>query len=173
MAAKVIGLDLSLSSSGIGCSLGWVERVQTKPGGGNLFQRLRLIESKVLHLVGHPDLVAVEGLAHGSQTGQHLTRAGMWHLVMNGVDQRGIRWIEVPPTSLKKYATGRGNAGKDEVLAAAIRRFPDINVRGNDEADGLWLAAIGADLLGEPLVEMPALHRTALAKLELPAGVAA
>lgn len=170
--AKVIGLDLSLSSTGVGCSLGWVDRVQTKPGG-NLFQRLRLIESKVLHLVGYPDLVAVEGLAISRQTGQHLTRAGMWHLVMNGVDQRGIRWIEVTPTGLKKYATGKGNAGKDEVLAAAIRRFPEVEVTGNDEADALWLAAIGADLLGEPMVVMPAVNRAALAKLFLPSGVAA
>lgn len=172
MTLKVVGLDLSLSSTGVGCSLGWVDRVQTKPGG-NLFGRLRLIESKVLHLVGYPDLVVVEGLAFSRQTGQHLTRAGMWHLVMNGVDQRGIRWAEVSPTALKKYATGRGNAGKDEVLAAAVRRFPSIEVRGNDEADGLWLAAMGADHLGEPMVEMPAVNRESLRKVVWPETAAA
>jgi crossover junction endodeoxyribonuclease RuvC len=170
---RVIGLDLSLSSTGVACNAGWVERIRLAAGPVDKpFLRLRAIRARVLEFANTgTDLVVVEGLAISRQTGQHLTRAGMWHLVMEAVDAR-TPWIQVSPTALKKYATGRGNAGKDEVLAAAVRRFPHIDVKGNDEADALWLAAIGADLLGEPMVEMPALNRSTLAQFVMPAGVA-
>lgn len=168
---KVIGLDLSLSSTGVACNLGWVDRIRTKPDNVGPFYRLREIRDRVTQFTDGADLVVVEGLAVASQTGQHLTRAGMWHLVMEAVDDARIPWAEVPPTTLKKYATGKGNAGKDEVLAAVIRRFPGIEVRGNDEADALVLAAMGADSLGAPMVEMPAAHRAALSKVLWPAGL--
>jgi len=174
VAVKVIGVDLSLSSTGVGCSLGWTERLRVTAPAGFRFSRLRRIKDAVMEHAHGADLVVVEGPSFasksGSQTGHH-ERAGLWWFVMDAVDAAGLRWIEVPPASLKKYATGRGNAGKDEVLAAAVRRFPAIEVRGNDEADALWLAAVGADLLGESMLEMPAVNRAALAKLVLPLGV--
>jgi crossover junction endodeoxyribonuclease RuvC len=163
---KVIGLDLSLASTGIACSLGWVDRYQPRLMTGMV--RLRAIRDWCADMVGVADLVVVEGLSFASQTGQHLTRAGMWHIVMEEIDAGGTPWAEVPPTTLKKYATGRGNAGKDEVLAAVIRRFPTIEVRGNDEADALVLAAMGADHLGAPMVEMPAVNRAALKAVKWP-----
>lgn len=164
-APKVIGLDLSLTSTGVACNRGWVERIRTGPNP-NVFERLRVIAGTVASFASGADLIVVEGLAMGSQTGQHLTRAGMWHVVMENLDARGYRWAQVPPATLKKYATGKGNAGKDEVLAAVIRRFPNVEVRGNDEADALVLAAMGADHLGFPMVDMPAVNRGALAKVD-------
>lgn len=173
MTARVIGLDLSLSSTGVACNAGWTDRIRLAPDPAP-FLRMRTIRARIREFANTATrLVVVEGLAISRQTGQHLTRAGMWHLVMEDVDARGVPWLQVTPTGLKKFATGRGNAGKDEVLAAAVRRFPHIEVRGNDEADALWLAAIGADLLGEPMVEMPAANRTALAKLVLPEAAVA
>lgn len=176
---KVIGLDLSLASTGFAVYYNGAIavdriRVPARPNDHAQFRRIRLIASGVQDLVrghggtGDADLVVVEGLAVASQTGQHLTRAGMWHLVMEAIDARGIPWAQVPPTTLKKYATGKGNAGKDEVLAAVIRRFSDIEVRGNDEADALVLAAMGADWLGEPMADMPAANRASLAKVAWP-----
>src|SRR5690606_5915716 len=83
------------------------------------FSRLRVIMLGVLHHVhGTPeicgrgeraDLVVVEDLALTRSTGQHLTRAGLWHLVMNEIDNESIPYAIVSPTSLKKYVTGRGN----------------------------------------------------------------
>lgn len=167
---KVIGLDLSLSSTGIASSHpGWCERIRIGPRADDPAQmkRLRTIRDRVILLLGRPDLVVVEGLAVASQTGQHLTRAGLWHLVMERID-REFPWAEVPPATLKKYATGKGNAGKDEVLAAVIKRFPNVEVRGNDEADALVLAAMGADHLGQPMTAMPEASRAALGKVKWP-----
>ena len=77
--------------------------------------------------------------------------------------------LTVPPPTRAMFATGRGNAGKDEVLAAAIRRYPAWGIAGNDIADATVLAAIGARLLGHPLEEsLPQTHLRALNKLALP-----
>jgi Holliday junction resolvasome RuvABC endonuclease subunit len=169
---RVIGLDLSLTSTGVASSLGWTRRITTKPNQyKSAFARLREIRSRVRDCVRNADLVVVEGLAIGSQTGQHLTRAGLWHLVMESVDAAGIPWTEVPPATLKRYATGRGNAAKDAVLLSVAKRFPDWDVTNADEADALVLAAMGADQLGHPLAEMPATHRNALDKVRWPEGL--
>jgi crossover junction endodeoxyribonuclease RuvC len=77
----------------------------------------------------------------------------------------------VTPQQLKKYATGYGsgkNCGKDKVLAAAIRRYPMAEVDGNDVADALVLAAMGADHLGCPLATVPQANRSVLAGVTWP-----
>ncbi len=56
----------------------------------------------------------------------------------------------VTPSQVKKFATGKGNAGKDEVLLAVARRYPDVQIKNNNEADALVLAAIGAAAMEEP-----------------------
>src|SRR5690606_1478975 len=83
-------------------------------------------------------------------------------------DNESIPYAIVSPTSLKKYVTGRGNASKDEVLAAAIRRWPDAAINGNDEADAYALRAMGLDHLGHPVADVPKTHRDALAKVAWP-----
>src|SRR5258705_10471238 len=98
---KVIGLDLSLASTGLASSLGWVERYRPRLAG---MERLRAIRDWCREMTRGADLVVVEGLSFGSVTGQHLTRAGMWHLVMEAID-RDTPWAQVAPGPLKRYAT--------------------------------------------------------------------
>ena len=88
MSARVIGLDLSLSSTGVASSLGWVERIQVRDDK-TPFGRLRAIRDAVFEHCRGVDLVVSAGLAVASRTGQALTRAGLWHLVMEHVDRLG------------------------------------------------------------------------------------
>ena len=84
----------------------------------------------------------------------------------------GLHVVEVPPTVVKKYATGKGggpDSSKDQVLAAVIRRYPAVDVTGNDEADALVLAAMGARWAGHPIDDpLPVLQTTAMAKVAWP-----
>ncbi len=73
----------------------------------------------------------------------------------------------VSPNARAKYATGKGNAGKADVVREVTRRF-DWFTGGEDEADALVLAAMGADWLGYPIVPMPAVHRKALDAVQWP-----
>lgn len=168
---NVIGIDLSLTSTGVASSLGWVDRIKPKSTGLTRMREINVAISQ--YITASTSLVVIEAPAfsRGAQPGQH-ERAGLWWMVVEAIDRRGIPWMSVSPTAVKKYATGKGNAPKDEVLAAAIRKFPKIGVVGNDESDALWLAAIGAYLCGSPMCVMPTTHCTGLAKLKLPEGMA-
>lgn len=183
MTAQVVGIDLSLTSTGVAAvnTLSgdvWVERVQSKGLGDTLTlraRRLTTITSDVLsHLrnmgLSSRTLVVIEGPSFGQarQGGQH-DRAGLWWMVVQALLDLTCLVVEVPPACRAKYATGKGNAAKDAVLAAAIRRYPQADITGNDIADAVVLAAMGAHGLQCPIAEVPQVNATALAKVAWPA----
>lgn len=160
MSPTVVGLDLSLTCTGL--SDGHNIRV-IKPLKRTGVDRLRYIRDQVLLAADSygPDLICVEGPSYNSKGGHEHERGGLWWIVAEQLEL-SYQVAVIPPATLKKYATGKGNAGKDEMIVAACKRFPWFN-GGNDEADALFLAAIGYEHLGAPLVEMPAINRSSLA----------
>ena len=187
----VAGLDLSLTSTGVALAqidwVGstsvtrpWATRVRsTGTAGASLADRWGRLDGLVQEVIERlyastiPDLVVVEGPSYGQarQGGQH-DRAGLWWLLMQELHLRHIPAVEVPPACRAKYATGRGNAAKDEVLAAVIRRYPGFEIAGNDVADAVILAAMGCRALGWPIESLPIPHLTAMEKVRWPGLVA-
>lgn len=171
---KIVGIDLSLSSTGI--AVAWpedgvaqVDHIRTKPTADTLparWNRLRDITDEAMAWVDNADLVVVEGLAYASKSPHATERAGLWWMLANRLLHNDYPVAVVPPTSRAKYATGKGNAGKDTVLAAVVRRYPDVEVTSNDEADALILAAMGARSLGHPIeTDLPLAHLDAMNKI--------
>lgn len=116
--------------------------------------RLRRIAGDVTTLCTGSDLVVVEGPSYSSDSGKAHDRAGLWWLIVARLTGAGLQVVEVPPSSLKMYALGKGGgagAGKDDVLSATIRRHPTVEFSGNDEADSLVLASMGARFVGQPI----------------------
>jgi crossover junction endodeoxyribonuclease RuvC len=173
----VVGLDLSLTATGVAVPSG----VRTLPSRGkadaNLAERcarltqLRLRVDMALAELTPPGLVVLEAPSYGSSNGHQHDRSGLWWGVVSWLLQSGVPVAEVPPALVKKYATGKGNATKDEVLAAVVRRYSDVEVRNNNEADALVLRAMGCDWLGQPLADVPKANRDALAKVAWPEGL--
>jgi crossover junction endodeoxyribonuclease RuvC len=129
------------------------------------WRRLQNLQSKITAL-GKVDLVLIEQPAYSKSGGHMHDRSGVWWMVVNVLLGRGTPVVEVTPSSLKLYATGKGNAGKPQLLEAAVRRLPHIEHYGDDNrVDALWLAAMGLDHLGLPLCDMPVTHRKALDKV--------
>lgn len=181
MSPRVVGIDLSLQSTGLADSHGNTLRVRTKATGGTLtadIDRLNRIAQSVADFVdlrdetvgtyNMADLVVVEGPSLGSTSGQQHTRGGLWWMAVDRIMRVEGDVIVVPPTTRAMYATGKGNAGKDEVLAAAIKRYPTFDITGNDVGDAVILAAIGMRMLGHPIDDLPKTHLRALTKLALP-----
>jgi crossover junction endodeoxyribonuclease RuvC len=55
------------------------------------------------------------------------------------------------------------------VLAAVVRRYPHTDVTGNDLADALVLAAMGARRLGFPIeTSLPVANLAAMTKISWP-----
>lgn len=60
--------------------------------------------------------------------------------------QKGIEYANVHSATLKKWATGKGNASKDEMVAAGRRRFKPTGP-SDDEIDALWIHAYAHEVL--------------------------
>lgn len=54
--------------------------------------------------------------------------------IKNGIEYRGVA-----VQTIKKHATGRGNATKDEMIVAANAFYPHINIIDDNHADALCL----------------------------------
>lgn len=167
---RLLGLDLSLTSTGYAAldtttTAQTVGRLRTSARGP---ARLREIRDAVTTLlrIHDPELVAVEGYAFGRPNGM-AALGELGGVIRLTLHEHGQAYIDVPPAVVKKYATGRGNTGKEDVLAAAIRRL-DYDGSSNDEADALWLAHIAAARLGCTVVTVPQTHTAALDKVTPP-----
>lgn len=173
---KIVGIDLSLTSTGIAVAEDGEFRVQrvTSKGTANdtlrqRHSRLSLLTSRVTEATRLADLVVIEQPAYSQSGGSHHDRSGVWWLVLDGViNQVGADVVEVPPTTLKKYASGKGNASKDDMLTAVIRRYPHIEFSGNDEADAVALMAMGLRAVGSPIEDETKYITEAMAKVAWP-----
>ncbi len=155
-----VGLDLSLTSTGVAIihdGAASVHRIGSKPvphaTTADQAHRVDMLVAAILGAIPDSDVtkVAVEGPSYGSTGSAAHILGGLWWHVRIGLSRLGYDVVVVPPGTVKKYATGKGNAGKDEVLAAVVRRYANVDVRGNDEADALVLAAIRARLDAQPI----------------------
>lgn len=126
-----------------------------------------------------PRLIAIEGLPT-TGTKVDSERCYLWWRVVHLLCAYGTPLIVVPPSTVKLYASGMGNANKREVIAAAKRDLPGWEIRktsktgkvlttdDDNKADAAWLMAIAAHLLGQPLVPVTPFRERALEKLILP-----
>jgi crossover junction endodeoxyribonuclease RuvC len=160
----VLGLDQSLTSFGAACvsSARPAELHRWRPGARRGHERLQWLLDKVEDAARECDFAVIEGLAYGAKGSSLLDLAGLLWAVRHRLWQIGVPYALVAPSSRMKYLTGKGQADKDTCLLAVVRRFPDIEVDGNDTADALTLAAMGADWAGFPLAKMPEAQRAVL-----------
>jgi Holliday junction resolvasome RuvABC endonuclease subunit len=57
-------------------------------------------------------------------------------------------FVEVAPTTLKKFLSGQGNASKARMVAAVARLHPDLDIDNDDVVDAFGLLEIGRALAG-------------------------
>lgn len=170
---QVVGLDLSLTATGIALPDGHL--LTLAPGKGlRGVARLHDIRAAAFTLIAPyaTTLVTIEGPAYSRALGAgHHEAAGLWWLIVYELTARGIPHAVVPPTSLKKYATGRGNATKPDMRMALYQRA-DLDLRDDNQVDAAWLRYAGLDALGHPVVDLPKAHRDTLTKVAWPEAVA-
>lgn len=153
-------IDPSLTAAGVATlAHGQPRALRTAGWAGSDFdtyeQRSERIVAQcrlVLSLVpDDADAIGIEAPAYSSRTGHFFDRAGLWWGIHAGLHARELPIVVVVPTTLKMWATGKGNADKDEVLEATKLRWPDTRIRNHNEADALALAEIVAFKAGDPL----------------------
>lgn len=159
----VIALDLSLTCVGY---------ASTRLGSGTFrpegrgMRRLNGILEEIRHLIPGHHLVLVEGYSYASKGRAVVSIGELGGVVRLYLWKSGIPYVEIPPSSMKKVATGKGNAPKELVLVEAVRRL-GYGGASNHVADALWLLQAAQqhyDLPGK--VDLPKAHLSGLAKIE-------
>lgn len=156
----VVGIDPSLTGTGIATpDASWTVRSEGD-------DRLAAIYDAVRSACDGPaDLAVVEDLpTHAQGAGKTGMAQGVARLALI---HTGVPYALVTPATVKKYATGKGNATKPDMRMALYQRA-GIDQRDDNQVDAWWLRALGMQHLGEPVVDMPVLNIAALHKIHWP-----
>jgi Holliday junction resolvasome RuvABC endonuclease subunit len=161
MSARVAGLDLSMSASGLADAAGATLTIKPRESGD---QRLVEIVAATSVITRSVDLAVLEEAPPGLK-GPAIKAIHMVHgAVRLALLTQGVRYIAINPTVLKQYATGKAGADKT-AMAMALYKRTGLELPTSDEVDAWWLRAAGLQLLGEPVVELPAAQVAALDKV--------
>lgn len=162
----VVGVDASIAKTGFAS---WEEGVPYSPlvrvietrerGQAHFNRNERMDESAgvIGSRVPYNSLVLLEGPAYAAKGSSFHDLAGHWWKVYDRLSTGWAKVIVVPPPNLKKFATGKGTASKEDVMLAAVRRWPDLKITDNNTADAAVLMQMGRVLLGADL-DMPKTH---------------
>ena len=153
---RIAGLDLSTARIGYAAPEGTLHSVTARAGADDVSRRLHELLTALERLLRLypplPDLVAVEGYSLASPGRLALVRLGeVGGAVRLRLFELDVPYVEIPPSSVKRHATGAGNADKHRMQARAI----ELGARGNvndDEADAFLLRRMARQAHGlEPM----------------------
>jgi Holliday junction resolvasome RuvABC endonuclease subunit len=163
---KTMGLDLSLTSTGY-CIDGEAGVIQSKLRGPE-----RLLEiSEILKDLIVRNLVtkvAIEGYSFSSRNSQAHSIGELGGVIRVEFFKIGLPVIEIPPTCRAKFATGRGNASKNEVISSVSAKTGIVwsNPGADDKCDAWILEEMLLHKLGRSRFSWPATHVAGLDKVD-------
>lgn len=139
----VMGIDASLTATGVAVvRMGKLHaEVLSPPKDQNRgMDRLAWFRAQVTRVVRHylPDLVFIEGYGFGAKSHAH-SLGELGGVVKLALHDCGVPVGIVPPTVLKLFATGKGNAEKDTVSKELFKRY-GVDLMNNNEVDAAGLA---------------------------------
>ena len=154
--SKVMGIDLSLVETGLclldGGDLVWKMLVTSKPDQSVMeIERIQKIARAVTgYILTHkPDLIVIEGLSYGSKNTTSLCQLAKLNFSVEiYCYQMEHPYLMVPPTTLKKFITGKGNAKKEVMLMKILKRY-GLEFENNNLADAYALCRYGESLINE------------------------
>ena len=87
------------------------------------FERWNYNADWAWNIVKHCDFVVMEGYSFGSKSSMTSQIAENAAIIKNKLYKSNIEYIIVPPTKIKKFATGKGNANKELMNGAFEYEF--------------------------------------------------
>ena len=144
---RVAGVDLSMTRTGVFTNDGPVS-IKSGPPADTMeltVDRLAMHAWAIMSAIpSDTDLVVVEGFAFGHNNAGTSLVHGLGWLMRYHIWVASMPMALVAPTTLKKYATGKGNASKDEVMARVMSTWPHATMpANNDEVDAMVLWSMG------------------------------
>ena len=150
-SATQAGYALTILAIDLGTTTGWAVRardhqiahgfVSFKPqrfeGGGMRFLRFKRWLSEIHTMTNDIHAVYFEEVRRHAGVDAAHVYGGLMATLTSWCEHRNIPYQGVPVGTITKHATGKGNAGKDEVIAAM--RVKGHPVSDDNEADALAL----------------------------------
>lgn len=174
---RLLALDLSITATGVVTPWGYnpdgsmsdlqLSTITTKLAGD---LRLSEIKGKVYKHVfefERVDWVIMEDLP--PTRAFSTAKLGMVHgAVRTMLIEQGVPYLAVPPSSVKRFATGKGTSPKPDLRMALYKRT-GLDVADDNQVDAAWLWLLGHELAGDRVLTMPKPNLSVLAKLVMPA----
>ncbi len=170
----IVGIDPSLTATAVcvyspsQATQPWTAVFTSKPASGlrNRIARYNTLADQVLAVVlkARPHAVFIEGSSFGSRGNATLNLAEYRGVLSAALINAKQTVYEIPPSTLKLFIAGKGNANKTAMITACVKRYR-VEYETDDEYDAYGLCRLGACLLGwrEPT---NAAQKRALEKLE-------
>ncbi len=163
-----LGVDPSLTSTGF-CVDDIIFAHASKFKGVERLIDLRDVFVDLLssHLV---DVVMIEGYAFSARNSHAHSLGELGGVLRVAAHERDIPVVEVPPTVRAKFATGRGNASKSEVVSAiSAKTGLTFDGKGADDKCDAWiLREIAWAYRERSKFDWPQSHLSALGKINWP-----
>lgn len=166
MPINLLGLDLSLTSTGYS-GMGIQGVISSKEKG---VIRLKDISEEIKKIILELkiNIAVVEGYSFASRSGQAFSIGELGGVVRLSLYEMEIPFVEVPPTCRAKFATGKGNASKNEVISSISARTGIVweNPGADDRCDAWILEEMGFSIMGKPRNTWPSQHMQGLEKVD-------
>jgi Holliday junction resolvasome RuvABC endonuclease subunit len=94
-----------------------------------------------------PTLCLIEGYSFSSKGASVVTLGEFGGILRNHIVGIADYTVEIPPTVLKKFITGKGNCGKLEIVTSLSAKY-GIEFKSDNHADSFGLAVLGRAVLG-------------------------
>ena len=135
----------------LGTKLGWATRcdgvidsgtndfkLSRFEGHGMQFLKFKKFLTKLTEIV-IPEIIVVEEVRRHLGVDAAHAYGGYLSHVASYCAEAGIPHTGVPVGTIKKHATGKGNASKEEMIEAANRLYPDQVIKDDNQADALCI----------------------------------
>jgi Holliday junction resolvasome RuvABC endonuclease subunit len=134
-----------------GASGTWDLTPRRDESAGMRLLRLRGKLNELLKTVGI-DVLAFEAARNQGpkMQGALVVQAELQSVIKVFCEDNRIQYMGLSPSEVKKVATGKGNANKDAMIAAAVKRWPDRKIGDDNEADALWILELAKERIGVP-----------------------
>lgn len=148
---RVMGIDPS-TKTGVavvdsGKKVVFTTEVEFKKMTG--FERVSSLAGRMIELKEEykPDLIVIEDMFVGHASSA-ITIIQIGSILRYFLWQEGVPYLDVGPTVLKKFVSGKGNSKKEEMMMHVLKKW-NFTSPTNNIADAVGLAMFGLCCLGE------------------------
>lgn len=141
---KILGIDQSTTSTGYAI----IENGRLITSGTIQPKHLKTTVEKIIYITEHLnsikhndtiDFIAREGFSFGSKNRAFVLGGIGYAVDAHFYSEYKEYYYVIPPSSVKKYITGNGNAKKDQMILQTYKKHK-IEFKSNDECDAYGIA---------------------------------